>query len=44
MRVLENGRRFGAHCYGCFERKLPLSFSVEDDKAEASLFHNGISP
>jgi len=44
MRVLENGLRFGAHCYGRFERVILLSLAVEEDKAEALSFHNGVSP
>jgi HSP20 family protein len=34
-------RRFSERYYGHFERRIPLPFEVEDDKAEAS-FANGV--
>jgi len=34
-------RRFSERSYGRFERRIPLPFEVEDDRAEAS-FQNGV--
>lgn len=37
----DSGRHFSERYYGRFERRIPLPFEVEDDKAEAS-FENGV--
>ena len=34
-------RRFSERTYGCFERRIPLPFAVEQDKVVAS-FNNGV--
>jgi HSP20 family protein len=40
-RVDDKERRFSERYYGRFERRIPLPFEVEDDRAEAS-FENGV--
>jgi len=37
----DKDRRFSERYYGRFERRIPLPFQVEDDRAEAS-FENGV--
>ena len=37
----DSGRHFSERYYGRFERRIPLPFEVEDEKAEAS-FENGV--
>src|SRR6188768_1674580 len=39
--VEDKGRQFSERFYGRFERRIPLPFEVEDDKAQAS-FENGV--
>jgi len=39
--VEDTARQFSERCYGRFERRIPLPFEVEDDRARAS-FENGV--
>ena len=39
--IEDEGRQFSERYYGHFERRIPLPFEVEDDRAQAS-FENGV--